>query len=101
MFLNEQKFGPGDGFLNCELLAGLATASLSPLFIVFVRSFSLLSSRLLTSDVFSTFGADGGMLTLCPLCNADYLYNWSCAPIDGGAKGTTNRESSGIGMVML
>ncbi|RSH90742.1 glycylpeptide N-tetradecanoyltransferase [Saitozyma podzolica] len=47
MFLNEQKFGPGDGFLNY------------------------------------------------------YLYNWSCAPIDGGAKGTTNRESSGIGMVML
>ncbi|GFZ50470.1 Glycylpeptide N-tetradecanoyltransferase [Saitozyma sp. JCM 24511] len=47
MFLNEQKFGPGDGFLNY------------------------------------------------------YLYNWSCAPIDGGAKGMTNRESSGIGMVML
>ncbi|KAK1925924.1 Glycylpeptide N-tetradecanoyltransferase [Papiliotrema laurentii] len=47
MFLNDQKFGPGDGFLNY------------------------------------------------------YLYNWSCAGIDGGARGTANRQGSGIGIVML
>ncbi|WVR06681.1 glycylpeptide N-tetradecanoyltransferase [Kwoniella sp. DSM 27419] len=47
MFLAEQKFGPGDGYLNY------------------------------------------------------YLYNWACAPIDGGSRGTAGKQSAGIGVVML
>ncbi|WRT66752.1 glycylpeptide N-tetradecanoyltransferase [Kwoniella shivajii] len=47
LFLQEQKFGPGDGYLNY------------------------------------------------------YLYNWSCAPIDGGQRTTSLKQSSGIGVVML
>ncbi|KAK6907909.1 glycylpeptide N-tetradecanoyltransferase [Kwoniella mangroviensis CBS 8886] len=47
MFLQEQKFGPGDGYLNY------------------------------------------------------YLYNWSCAPIDGGQRTTSQKQGSGIGVVML
>ena len=47
MFLTDQKFGPGDGYLNY------------------------------------------------------YLYNWSTAPIDGGMTSTSERESSGVGVVML
>lgn len=31
----------------------------------------------------------------------DYLYNWACAPVDGGGKGTATKQSAGIGMVML
>ncbi|EAL17377.1 hypothetical protein CNBN0070 [Cryptococcus deneoformans B-3501A] len=47
MFLQEQKFGPGDGYLNY------------------------------------------------------YLYNWNCAPIDGGHHSTTAKQGSKIGVVML
>ncbi|OXG11802.1 glycylpeptide N-tetradecanoyltransferase [Cryptococcus neoformans Ze90-1] len=47
MFLQEQKFGPGDGYLNY------------------------------------------------------YLYNWNCAPIDGGQHSTTAKQGSKIGVVML
>ncbi|WVQ73551.1 glycylpeptide N-tetradecanoyltransferase [Cryptococcus sp. DSM 104548] len=46
-FLTEQKFGPGDGFLNF------------------------------------------------------YLYNWNCAPTDGGQSGYSRKESSQVGVVML
>jgi hypothetical protein len=54
--------------------------------------------QILKSDVIGSFGIYS---VLTRVSTEDYLYNWSCAPIDGGAKGTTNRESSGIGMVML
>ncbi|KAK8864148.1 glycylpeptide N-tetradecanoyltransferase [Kwoniella newhampshirensis] len=47
MFLQEQKFGPGDGYLNY------------------------------------------------------YLYNWACAPVDGGQRTTTTKQSAEIGIVML
>ncbi|WVQ84211.1 glycylpeptide N-tetradecanoyltransferase [Cryptococcus sp. DSM 104549] len=47
MFLQEQKFGPGDGYLNY------------------------------------------------------YLYNWNCAPVDGGQRTTSVKQSSQIGVVML
>nr|ODO02369.1 glycylpeptide N-tetradecanoyltransferase [Cryptococcus depauperatus CBS 7855] len=47
MFLQEQKFGPGDGFLNY------------------------------------------------------YLYNWNCAPVDGGHSSTSTKKSSQIGFVLL
>ncbi|WVF69076.1 glycylpeptide N-tetradecanoyltransferase [Kwoniella sp. CBS 6097] len=47
LFLQEQKFGPGDGYLNY------------------------------------------------------YLYNWACAPIDGGQRGPSLKQSAGIGVVML
>lgn len=30
-----------------------------------------------------------------------YLYNWQCAPIDGGTRGAVGKQSAGIGVVML
>ncbi|KAI9634584.1 Glycylpeptide N-tetradecanoyltransferase [Dioszegia hungarica] len=40
------------------------------------------------------FGAGDGFLV-------NYLYNWQCAPIDGGLKGTSMKQGAGIGVVML
>lgn len=62
LFLDEQKFGSGDGFLNCKRDHGL---------------------RKSVTD------------------RPDYLYNWNCAPVNGGIQGTRSKESSGIGVVML
>lgn len=31
----------------------------------------------------------------------DYLYNWQCAPIDGGMTTTSAKKGAGIGVVML
>ncbi|KAK4687496.1 glycylpeptide N-tetradecanoyltransferase, partial [Tremellales sp. Uapishka_1] len=64
IFLNEQKFGPGDGFLNCELFCNPTSNNMTN-----------------PSSV--------------------YLYNWACAPIDGGGRTTAQKQSAAIGVVML
>ncbi|KAL7420444.1 glycylpeptide N-tetradecanoyltransferase [Cryptotrichosporon argae] len=40
------------------------------------------------------FGAGDGFLV-------NYLYNWACAPIDGGGQGVHDKKGSGIGVAML
>ena len=35
------------------------------------------------------------------ICTTVYLYNWACAPIDGGGRSTLSKQSAGIGVVML
>lgn len=57
-----------------------------------VNTLTLMDNNLFLQD--QRFGGGDGYLNY-------YLYNYTTAPIDGGASGTQARQGSGIGVVML
>lgn len=57
-----------------------------------VNTLTLMDNNLFLQD--QRFGGGDGYLNY-------YLYNYTTAPIDGGASGTQSRQTSGIGVVML
>ncbi|EIW67750.1 hypothetical protein TREMEDRAFT_33259 [Tremella mesenterica DSM 1558] len=57
-----------------------------------LNALTLLDNNMFLSD--QKFGAGDGFLV-------NYLYNWNTAPIDGGVKGLSGKQSSGVGVVML
>lgn len=87
MFLADQKFGAGDGFLVRPFpsLQILYTTQHTIPFRLVPSAFAV--------DVPKAQGADA--------MQNYYLYNWQCAPIDGGTRGGVAQQGSGIGVVML
>lgn len=75
LFLADQKFGAGDGFLVCLPFS-------------LQQAFRTQASCLIEG-------------TQTDRKQNYYLYNWQCAPIDGGTRGGVAKQGSGIGVVML